>query len=254
MIVHQTSNSVGNYYRNLYIYDRVYFDMHFHANYELVYVTDGTLELTVNGESIPMSKGELIIIPPYSVHSLLSTEGRTWVSVFSEDHIVSFTQNQIRYSKFRCDPNIEKILNELFFTETLPDHYVYISCLYMLLNECIKNASPIYDDAKHSFVRNVVSLISQNLTNYVTLKDLANSLNYEYHYFSSLFQRHFCMNFRSFINLIKYEKACELLNKGNTSTATIAQNCGFGSIRNFNRVFKQLSGVTPSEYKNQINH
>lgn len=97
MILHQVSNSRGNYNYNAYIYRNASWTPHFHGNYELIYVFEGTANISVNGIADVLCQGELILLPPYTVHSLDITDGKTWVGVFSEDFIASFAKNISMY-------------------------------------------------------------------------------------------------------------------------------------------------------------
>lgn len=253
MLLHQVTNSIGNYNYNAFIYDNVQYASHFHGNYELIYVFEGTANVSVNGLSDTLYKGELILIPPYTVHTLDIENGKTWVGVFSEDFISSFTKSHkyMRYSKFSCSAEIEEILKKFLFVIEKPEHYLHISYLYMVCNECVKNAKPLNAENNYKFIYAVVSHISENLSWDISLKDISAQLNYDYHYFSALFHQNFSINFKSFVNLFRFEKACTLLVDKEIPITYIAETCGFGSIRNFNRVFKSLSGYTPSEYRNQ---
>lgn len=246
MILHQVSNSRGNYNYNAYIYRNASWTPHFHGNYELIYVFEGTANISVNGIADVLCQGELILLPPYTVHSLDITDGKTWVGVFSEDFIASFAKKYkyVRYSKFKCSTDIEDILKKYLFFEGRPQHFLHISCLYMVCNECVKNAAPHTTEQNCSFIYKVVNFISENLSRDIVLKDIAAAMNYEYHYFSSLFHQYFCMNFKSFINFFRFERACALLTDKENSVTSVAEACGFGSIRNFNRVFKKLSGYS----------
>jgi AraC-like DNA-binding protein len=53
----------------------------------------------------------------------------------------------------------------------------------------------------------------------------------------------------SFLNEVRINEACKKLTDGHyDSIATVAYNCGFNSITNFNRVFKSVTHKSPSEY------
>ncbi len=253
MILHQVSNSRSNYNCNAYIYYNTSYAPHFHGNYELIYVFEGTTNITVNGIADVLCQGELILLSPYTVHSFDIVGGKAWVGVFSDDFIASYAKKHkyVRYSKFKCSADIEDILKKYLFFEGNPELFLHIACLYMVCNECVKNALPQTTKQNDSFIFEVVDFISKNISRDITLKDIADVMNYEPHYFSTLFHQHFCMNFKSFINLFRFEKACALLTDKDNSATYVADACGFGSIRNFNRVFKNLSGYTPREYKNQ---
>lgn len=252
MILHQITNSYKNYNYNAYIYTDRIWDTHFHGNYELVYAIEGVLELSVNGAAETLHKGELLLIPPYTIHSLtIDCASKIWVGVFSEDFIQSFFERNkyARYSKFRCDEWVEEFLKKSLFFQGQPEHYSLMSSLYMVCSECVKNAVLSNSNQDGDFMYRVIMYISDNLEKSISLEDIAKEMNYEKHYFSCLFHKCFSMNFKSFINIFRFENACRLLSKSKDDITDICSKCGFGSIRSFNRIFRQLSGVTPSEYR-----
>ena len=251
MILHQINNSRSNYNYNAYIYYDIFWQPHFHANFELMYVYEGSAEISINGISDTLCKGELVLLSPYTVHSFTIKGGKTWVGVFSEDYISSFSKKYkyVKFSKFRCSSGIEKILQTYLFYQGTPERFMCMSCLYMVCYECLNNASHSAAEQNNKFIEKVVTYVCENLSKDIDLKGTAEFMNYEYHYFSSLFNQSFAMNFKDFLNRLRIEKACELLREDENSVTNIAQYCGFGSIRNFNRAFKKVCGCTPCEYK-----
>lgn len=252
MIIHQVGNSQGNYHYNAYIYSDYNWYSHFHACYELIYALKGTTKISLNGIDDVLYEGELILISPYSVHSLeMSKDDRTWIGVFSEDYVRDFAAKNSgnRFGKFRCQPKIEAILKENLFFQGKPSRYMLKGCLYMACGECAENAPVQLHSKSDRFVQLVIDYISRHLSEDISMKSTAESLRYEYHYFSSLFHKCFDTNFKSFINMLRYESACTLLSDKTLDITDVCHKCGFGSIRNFNRVFKEKSGVSPSEYR-----
>lgn len=62
-----------------------------------------------------------------------------------------------------------------------------------------------------------------------------------------------CQNLNDYLNRKRIDYACELMQKHpNWTVETIAQDCGFLSIRTFNRVFKSLREMTPSQYLDSL--
>ena len=54
------------------------------------------------------------------------------------------------------------------------------------------------------------------------------------------------------VNLYRIEKAVELIQNSNNSFTEISLQCGFSTIRNFNRTFKSILNITPSDYKRNL--
>ena len=254
MIVHQVTNSYKNYNYNAFIYNNIRWFPHFHGNFELIYAISGDVDVVVNGESYKLSAGELLLVSPYSIHSLeIYKESKIWVGVFSDDFVSSFFRKNknIGYSKFRCETCVEEFLKEKLFFQGVPEHYSLMGCLYLVLNECIKNSTRPESEKDNEFMYAIIDYILKHLGEGISLEGIASSMGYERHYFSSLFHKCFSMNFRNFVNLFRFEKACQLLIEDNSSITQICSECGFGSIRSFNRIFKEMSGMTPGEYKNR---
>lgn len=253
MILHQVSNSLGNYNYNAYIYKDTVWEPHFHGNYELVYSAEGITEIFVNGVSEKLLPKELMLVSPYAIHSLnISKNTKTWVGVFSKDFIRDFAQKYrfANFPKFRCSEKIEKFLSENLFENKTPEHYMHTACFYLVCGQCLENGSGATVNCDADFMERTVSYIAENIENNITMENVANELNYEYHYFSSLFHSCFSMNFKKFINILRFEQACGMLADKNTSITEVSNRCGFGSIRNFNRIFREFSGKSPSEYRN----
>lgn len=61
------------------------------------------------------------------------------------------------------------------------------------------------------------------------------------------------MDFASFVNKYRIQFACELLKNSDEDVTQIAMKCGFSTIRNFNRVFKNEMGQTPKDYRSANN-
>ncbi len=252
LIEHQITNSYGNYNNNAFIYQNCGYHPHFHGNYELIYAMRGNIEISINGVFDTLYRGEMILVSPYTVHSLNAVgEATMWVGVFSQDFISVFAEKNknISYSKFRCDKDVEDLLKRHLFTEKRPELFLHISCLYLVCNECIKNAHSTDSRGDNNFRYKVIDHISENISVELSMRKIAELLGYEYHYFSSLFNSCFGMNFKAFVNLFRFEKACRLLSDKRCDITNVCSECGFGSIRNFNRVFKSFGGVTPGEYR-----
>ena len=57
------------------------------------------------------------------------------------------------------------------------------------------------------------------------------------------------MNFKKFLNQYRFEYAKNLIVNTDKKLSDIALESGFGSIRNFNRIYYKFSGITPKEQR-----
>jgi AraC-like DNA-binding protein len=91
----------------------------------------------------------------------------------------------------------------------------------------------------------------------LTILDVAESLNIPRHYLTQVINEKLNKNFYQFINEYRVEEVKSLLKdkdyKKYTMTA-VAFEAGFNSKSSFNSAFKEITGMTPSEYKEKKDH
>lgn len=82
----------------------------------------------------------------------------------------------------------------------------------------------------------------------ITFSDAADFMCLSKSYFSKLFKKLSDMTFSEYLNYVKVEKALELMKEERSLSITeTAMKCGFDTIRNFNRVFKKITGFPPKK-------
>jgi AraC-like DNA-binding protein len=89
----------------------------------------------------------------------------------------------------------------------------------------------------------------------LSLPQLAAELNISSHYLSQVINEQFNLNFFDFVNGYRVEIFKERITGPefrNLSLLGIAFECGFNSKSAFNRIFKQTTGLTPSQYKKAV--
>lgn len=89
----------------------------------------------------------------------------------------------------------------------------------------------------------------------LSLSQLAGEIGITSHYLSQVINEKFNINFFDFINGYRVEAFKERISDpryGNYSFLGIAFECGFNSKSAFNRIFKQVTGLTPSQYKTPL--
>ena len=69
---------------------------------------------------------------------------------------------------------------------------------------------------------------------------------------SGIINKAFKLSLPQIISRYRVNYARKLLEDGKTSITEIALLSGFGSMRSFNRSFKEIVGVSPSEYRADV--
>lgn len=98
-------------------------------------------------------------------------------------------------------------------------------------------------------VERILRLVHENLEKDWTLAEAAKAANMNPSYFSDVFRRKTGDTFTKFLAIQRVEKARTLLESTNLRISEIAFSCGFRTISQFNRRFKEVTGKSPSDIR-----
>ena len=105
-------------------------------------------------------------------------------------------------------------------------------------------------DIRTSLIRaQVQAFIEAHYREDISMQDAAAALRYSDAYFCKLFKQCFKVNFSAYLNEYRVEKARQLIADPRISLKDISTACGYSDSNYFTRVFKRLTGQTPSEYR-----
>ena len=241
---------------------------HYHEEVELMLVVDGMIVLTVDGQSFELEAGDIAFVGPFQIHSLNTP-------VHSRLHLFKILSPQYDFSTIHRDQSILhpgeeenttirgdilRLMAELALPHDDPLKRLAVrAATDRLLVDLIRlpGVHPIEKDVKLANDRDIELL--KTINNYldghfkeaVTLEGAANACHMSMYYFAHCFKRATGTTFLNYLNSYRLEKARGFILKTNDSFTDIAMNCGFASIRTFNRCFRQHFKITPTEAKKQ---
>ncbi len=253
MLVHQPTNSVGNYNFNAYFYTNYRMYYHFHGNYEIVYMISGKAHMIIDSRKEELMEGSFALILPNQLHSFHASEGsEMWICVFSEEYVYRF-DSQIRnqvgaQSGFFCAEPVKELVLEYLISGKSEDIDMRKACFYALCSEYKRQVTlEPRNRGDNTVSLRMVDYVSGRFREPITLKGMAEEMGYDHHYLSRAFHEMFHMNFRDFVNQYRINYANELLMQGGRSITEIAYESGFQSVRSFNDVYKKMTGIVPSK-------
>jgi AraC-like DNA-binding protein len=98
----------------------------------------------------------------------------------------------------------------------------------------------------------IYQYLNKNFHEKITLKEVANMANMSPSAFCRFFKLKSQKSFSIFINELRIGHACKLLLDDELSITSIAFECGYQNLTNFNKFFKRITGLTPSRYKRNL--
>lgn len=231
---------------------------HWHLECELTYVEQGQITVSNNHREYILRQGEAIFLNSGDIHYIKS-EPDSIASIFLFDSaIIRDLLRKYRPAGAKLVHSYpilsyyRKIHHEL--TERRPFFELQACTLITDLMIQIFRTEELTSDAasnEPSAISNYKNLLEEIDEKYshITFSDGAAFMGLSEPYFSKFFRKISGMTFSQYLNTVKLEHAIELLknNSAEHSITEIASLCGFDTIRHFNRVFKDTTGMTPRQ-------
>lgn len=100
----------------------------------------------------------------------------------------------------------------------------------------------------------VISYLTNNFDQKIELEKVASIAYMTPNAFCRYFKKRTHKSFTQYLNEIRLRHACKLLIEGDLQISTVCYQSGFNTLTNFNRQFKALMNLTPSEYAEKYNN
>ncbi|WP_340386474.1 AraC family transcriptional regulator [Paenibacillus sp. FSL E2-0151] len=254
---------------------------HEHPQYELNYVTEGEQHMMVNGTLYIQKAGELLLIPPGSIHSSQSHNGKGFTYFCMhfdiDDQLFLSLLARIKQVRFSADSpvtqQIEPVLRKLMSSaddetaNTMVQRMQLQSAVFELFGHLWETVS---QEAAHWFtdghekielahqIRNrLQGLMSQQFkqghesNGHYGIDDIAAELGISSSHCNRVFKQVFGQSPRAVLSQLILHEAKLLLGNPKLSVQNIAVMLGYKDIAHFSRQFKRWSGMSPSRYRQE---
>lgn len=241
--------------------EAVSFGDHIHSDIEILYMRSGSQRITVEDREYNVCEGEAAVIFPNVRHSYVKEHAA------SVDAVLIICSSKIYKSFF---PDLSEFVpqNPVIAASDMPKDAQYafgsidktqnadvrLAWIVIILSQIVKQLTlthkkpfPIEDMSYK-----IVSYINENFTQPISLQSVANALSISKSYVSRIFSEKIKTDFRQYINLLRAEYAAKLIRATEDSLTAISENAGFNSQSTFNRTFRSIYGMTPREFRNNI--
>ncbi len=144
-----------------------------------------------------------------------------------------------KQNKIQRISSLLKILNQIIFAETSP------------LSSFVNRKKYTEDEGRR--MNDVFEYAISSFNEAITLEEVAEKANMTKNAFCRYFKKRTNKTFFQFLIEIRIENACKMLHHNkDLSISTISELSGFQDIANFNRKFKELKGISPSQFRTRF--
>lgn len=238
------------------------FPPHLHDAVELVYLEKGSSLFMHGGEKTLLEAGDFFISFPNQIHGYEnSTDTQLYLLILPVKPYLS-AYRKVLTEKVPVQPYLKKgewapegietllrlaLQDKETASEEVMHGYFQVLMGKLLQMLPLQDAGAVANDA----LRSILLYIGDHYTEPLTRQEIAKAVGYNESYVSHLFSQTLKTTLPDYIHSLRVSDATRLLTQTDLSVTRIALDLGFGSLRNFNRVFLKETGMTPTQYRNQ---
>ncbi|KKO54586.1 AraC family transcriptional regulator [Paenibacillus sp. DMB20] len=241
------------------------FHAHCHPEVELIYVESGSLIVGVNEEKRRVSEGGFVVCGSNDIHYFEhgGEDSKGILLIFKPELLGSarLWPGEFQFaSPYLTDSSKTKRLRGLMTSileerkASKPGSAMVVKGLILQLCGTLQSDLPTHPKTKPPHeqlarMQKILSYIEENYCTEMTLESISRHFGMDPHHFSRTFKSTLGISFKTYLNTVRISLAEIKLESTEASITDIALECGFTSIRTFNRVYKSLKGRTPSELR-----
>lgn len=261
--------------------------LHRHEYMQINYICQGKGDHTVNNHKFDIIKGDIFVIPPYVPHCISAQAGST-LEIFEFEFVPEFiNQNFERFenaesfmdfayiepflvSESNVKPRlnilginqieVENILNEALneYREKASGYVLLVRSLLLKLLVIVGRefTKAVNNSDAHSVfsryrdaIQSAVSYMEKQYQEDLSVEHVARKYMLSQSYFSYLFKSITGKTFIEYLTGVRISKAQELLKNTDMKVLDICYESGFRNVNHFNRMFRQIVGISPTEFR-----
>ena len=226
----------------------------FHHHGELAYVVKGCVSLTVDGEVYTVNAGELAILFPYLTHSYEPAPEAEVILLLFDPAATAFDNTLLKKKPVCCrapGEALHPMIDRAVSMHRMGRRKTAMAYLNAVLGELLEVLQlEDRDNASDNVTVQVLSYCAEHFAEKITVKKIADALYISPSYVSKIFAQKLHYGFREYINALRVHKAQALLKERNKKIFQIMTECGFQNQSSFNRIFREVCGISPREFRN----
>ncbi len=248
---------------------------HIHDQIELLLLMTGKALINIENNSLLMQEGDVAVINRNVVHSVKGASKGTVdflvvqfeldiilnsLTAFNAKIINTFHNELDFYSVIGKESDLGREIAQLLQKIDALKHYnneksrfEIISSLVCFVSICVSRIPKISHEKKAADFKDrkamyeSLSYIKNNYDKKITISEISDIAGYSVAHYSRIIKKYTGMTFLDYLNNYRINRVCIDIKKG-MSISESAYNNGFNSLANFNRIFKGIHTITPTQW------
>ena len=253
--------------------------LHQHPEYQLFLVLKGWGTRFIGDNIKPFKPGDLVFTGPNLPH-LWRNDPDTKKSSKTLGIVIYFPQNflseiinskeemeniRLLFEKAgrgleiygKTNKMVNKMMQELLYAKGVSRLIILLQILNTIADSTDShpithvNYIPINNKTESDRMNKIYRYIMKNFRNKISLEVIADLINMTPSSFSRYFKSRVNKSFSDFLKELRIDYARKLLNENKISINSVSYDSGYTTLSNFNKQFKEVTGKTPLQYRNE---
>ncbi len=264
--------------------NKFYQQIHFHKEFQITMIQEGSGFLFVSDKVVPYEKGDVYFFGRNLPHALKtnkdsvgnSNSGSKAISLFFDQDKVKESLRNVPEA-YRINKLIESshygikvnrdsaryltdYIEELTTSTGLNKFLLFLKLLNVASRDnnvmiLSPKAAPVKIGVDNNpKIAKICAFVKENYRELITLSEIADLAHMSPTGFCRFFKSKTKKTFSQYLAEVRIGSACELLHNENYSISDCGYGSGFNNLSNFHKHFKKYTGMSPMEYRSNINN
>ena len=225
---------------------------------ELLYVDRGCLHSVADGQDLVLNQGDLVLYAPEQWHMQYAESNQAPRMVTIGFWARGMQWDALRNRRFCLDRDGVGLLQRILQAQQQDDPDRIFSLLTLLLLK-LQERDPkqektpqVIVSGENTIIRNAQQYVREHVEEKLTVPLVAEGIGVSASYLTALFHKHLRLSPGEYVRRIKLDRSKQLIREGQMNFTEISESLQYSTVHHFSRQFKQMFGMTPTEYAKSV--
>lgn len=210
-----------------------------------------------------MSRGDIWPLSIYDSHQVICKKGLQIINIAIKPDLLNakLLSHANTNHPLHCHFNESAIASflsdceDLFYEQSSDNLFSRLkasSILNKIVINIARNTVPDSIATDLGIIQDVSAWIQLHIQEDISLAQVAEKFSLTPNYLGTLFKKTMGVSYNDYLNNLRINRACHLLQTSNLSMKNVASESGYHSVEYFNYIFKKFCGITPSQYRTAV--
>ena len=229
-----------------------------HPMAEILYVDKGSLHSVADGQDILLEQGDLVLYAPEQWHMQYTDGDQAPCMVTIGFWARGLDWQSLSNRRFQPDPKTTAYLRQILAEQERGNDDAIFSLLTLLLlhlqqtDEASASQGSGILSGENAIIQRAQQYVQAHVEEKLAVPVVAEKVGVSASYLTALFQKHLQLSPAEYVRRIKLARSKQLIREGQMNFTQIAENLQYSTVHHFSRQFKQMFGLTPTEYAKSV--